>query len=209
MAGGCSWTRNWLTFDNSYYLLGLQYNSHSKDSYHLPSRGDAAVLNSSILSSARKDKRPTTATRRDAAAGDAAAGRGSRSNSTDEGATTSLAPFFHVNGKPGDLMWLPTDEALKESPEFYKYFTRYGAAAPVATPYSHSPVDTHHISVILNVWIRVLAGTPPIRKPSSRTTAWRTRRCRSWAVATSLADLSWYDCQPMCATPHSPLTINC
>ncbi len=61
MPGGCSWTRNWLTFDNSYYKIGL-------------SREISDVSTSN----------------------------------TYEG-----------------LLWLPTDEALKESPEFKTYFRKY------------------------------------------------------------------------------------
>ena len=61
MPGGCSWTQNWLTFDNSYYKTALSR--------------DILEANSS--------------------------------NTYDS------------------LLWLPTDEALKESPEFKTYFRKY------------------------------------------------------------------------------------
>jgi len=137
MAGGCSWTKNWLTFDNSYYELGMQYNVHSGDSRLGPGSNSTNVhgsgygdANTTVYSSARKEKKINTANRRDNnnRSGDGAGGN-SRNNSVDDSggsASTSanMSPFFSVSGKPDDLMWLPTDEALKESPEFSKYFLR-------------------------------------------------------------------------------------
>ena len=61
MPGGCSWTQDWLTFDNSYYKTAL-------------SREIGEVNGSNTYDS---------------------------------------------------LLWLPTDEALKESPEFKTYFRKY------------------------------------------------------------------------------------
>jgi L-ascorbate peroxidase len=69
MPGGCSWTKYWLTFDNSYY----------------------SRIDQLFQSSRSETNSPSTISRSD-----------------DE-----------------DLLWLPTDQALYDSPEFHLHFIRY------------------------------------------------------------------------------------
>lgn len=75
MAGGCSWTKYWLTFDNSYY-----------------SRIDQ-LFNKSLLD--RVDNANTPCSK------------------------------YHDDHDDEPLLWLPTDQALYDSPEFHPYFIKY------------------------------------------------------------------------------------
>lgn len=80
MAGGSSWTENWLTFDNSYFKRNPQMEMGANKTSGL----DITI------------------------------------NEVDDNSKTT-SPRTNQN----ELLWLPTDEALRKSPEFRSYFHQY------------------------------------------------------------------------------------
>lgn len=81
MAGGCSWTKLWLQFDNSYFqrIFDMPHHGHVRTSVSSPS-GSSNNNNTSV-----------------------------NFDSPNE----------------NELLWLPTDQALYDCPEYRTYFMRY------------------------------------------------------------------------------------
>jgi L-ascorbate peroxidase len=84
MAGGSSWTENWLTFDNSYFKRNPNMEMGSNRTI-----GTDITINEGDENSKSKYE----------------------SNSP--------------RANQDELLWLPTDEALRKSPEFRSYFHQY------------------------------------------------------------------------------------
>lgn len=107
MAGGCSWTEKWLTFDNSYYKRGL------------------------LVASVKGNN--TTVRTNSSAASTTSSGSGSYSSSYKKYNSSSDLSGSVVNKKRvvgntttyDELLWLPTDDALLTNPELKKYFVQY------------------------------------------------------------------------------------
>lgn len=107
MAGGCSWTEKWLTFDNSYYKRGLIVASYKNNNNNLENR----KTNSSAAS--------TTSS-----------GSGSYSNHNKSMSSNDKNAHIQKRNIGGnttydELLWLPTDDALFTNPELKKYFIQY------------------------------------------------------------------------------------
>ena len=82
MPGGCSWTKHWLTFDNTYFSRFLQQAPESND-------GDKKVSDTTASVSPL---------------------------STSEAETEETTKY---------LLYLPTDLALFNCPEFHPYVVKY------------------------------------------------------------------------------------
>ncbi len=106
MPGGCSWTRNWLTFDNSYYRNA--FISDEKKTYL-----------SSITSSERSEENTSLG------------GHflGAMSNpmrrTEDPNARKPVSLNQRLRLRDPQLLWLPTDNALETDPEFKSFFFTY------------------------------------------------------------------------------------
>jgi L-ascorbate peroxidase len=87
MPGGCSWTVNWLTFDNNYFKR---------------------------IKERRKANKKIS-------------DQDSDNQSSESGNATSSIPFNnnHQEIRQDELLWLPTDQALYDAPEFKQFFLMY------------------------------------------------------------------------------------
>ena len=97
MAGGCSWTKNWLQFDNSYYQR-----------IHSLLKKSDVVDNANLLVSTSTSMSSSTAS----------------SNRTK--VQTNLNPTSD-DENDDVLLWLTTDWALYNSSEFRPHFLRYAS----------------------------------------------------------------------------------
>ncbi len=104
MPGGCSWTKNWLDFDNSYFKR-LEYLIKFSDSNtnHLESFMTGNFMSPAASGSPRHNTNT---------------GSNGIENVNDE--TNS-----DEDEDDSELLWLPTDQALYDSPEFRPYFIKY------------------------------------------------------------------------------------
>lgn len=82
MAGGCSWTKLWLQFDNSYFQRIFDMPHHHHNAPHLSFQ----------------------------------------TGNTNSPSVMSSTGFPDAEN---ELLWLPTDQALYDSPEYRTYFLRY------------------------------------------------------------------------------------
>lgn len=120
MSGGCSWTRNWLQFDNSYFRGSV--NNGSDDDKEHPNE-----LPRAILSTMRQMRRTSLV---------GGATPGAVPVASIEGEELKHFPKNFVERNPvsqnwinherdPELLWLPTDNALQTDPEFRTHFQRY------------------------------------------------------------------------------------
>lgn len=126
MPGGCSWTKNWLTFDNSYYTI-----LHT----HQSKRRSSAAL--SIASSTKEKERNSESEQADTDESFSNACMNPKaplSNSSSSAGPNSNAKSPKSGPCMGDadstidttqLLWTSTDKAVAESPEFSGYFRQF------------------------------------------------------------------------------------
>jgi len=105
MAGGCSWTEKWLTFDNSYFKRGLIVASYKNSNIELKRTHSSAASTTS-------------------------SGSGTYSNTKSMHSTDKSGSHIQKRNIAGntiydELLWLPTDDALLTNPELKKYFIQY------------------------------------------------------------------------------------
>ncbi len=111
MPGGCSWTKNWLEFDNSYFKRLDSMIKYSDENIHydnnsFPSETFTSPSNNHKYQNSRNS-----------------------GDDTDEEEDDS------------ELLWLPTDQALYDSPEFRPYFIKYAnSKLDFFDDYSHAHV---------------------------------------------------------------------
>lgn len=107
MAGGCSWTVNWLTFDNSYFCTKRGVGAD----------GSASIAPS--VASTPASSKATTPTLIGPSSSSSTINTKDSSSHAASTTTTSSTPAA------ASLLWLPTDKALATSPEFSIHFKRY------------------------------------------------------------------------------------
>jgi L-ascorbate peroxidase len=114
MPGGCSWTKNWLTFDNSYF----------KNEF-VDSRRDMFIVEKlqGVSENSGNDKN-TAAESEEIKTHEAAMKNPMRKN-FNLGDRTPVAQGLKRGLRDPDLLWLPSDNALETDPEFQPIFRKY------------------------------------------------------------------------------------
>ena len=106
MPGGCSWTRNWLTFDNSYYrnaFIGDEKKAYMSLVVSNKNSTDEQAHNSHLFSAISNPMRRTV----------------------DPNARNPVRLKEQLRLRDPQLLWLPTDNALETDPEFKSFFFIY------------------------------------------------------------------------------------
>ena len=103
--GGCSWTMNWLTFDNSYYTI--RRGKRSQNVHVVRDSGVDTVV--STPASTRPIQTPFRESNSDG-------------NGGNPYTSATVAPSTSGSMSQNQLLWLPTDRVLAETPEFSCYF---------------------------------------------------------------------------------------
>jgi catalase (peroxidase I) len=130
MSGGCSWTRNWLQFDNSYYLRifeelqflnkqQLQSKQHEKLNTNLFINNNKNNNNNNKNSNKKNNLNNT-----DIKSNNNNNNDNNNNNNNNDNNDNNNNNNNNSNEKE-ELLWLPTDQALFDSPEFRPYFIRY------------------------------------------------------------------------------------
>ena len=139
MPGGCSWTRNWQQFDNSYFQEAAGQ-SASTDS------DSKAAL--STLQHMRRSSLTAPA------AADAAEGAGKVMLPQRYAIRKPVSANWAEHGRDPELLWLPTDNALQTDPEFRAHFQLYARDQAVSesahVPISRAPCPRSSILVDTN-----------------------------------------------------------
>ena len=127
MPGGCSWTRNWQQFDNSYFQVAA-------------GQGDSTDSDSKAALSTLQHMRRTSLTTPAAAA------------AVEEDEKVMLPKRYEIrnpvsanwakHGRDPELLWLPTDNALQTDPEFRPHFQLYAKDQAVSVSAHVSRVST-------------------------------------------------------------------
>ncbi len=100
MPGGCSWTRNWLQFDNSYFRMGKnELVSDVPTSFHDTNDCSSSAGNGNTIPNATAE--------------------------SEVQAPKTQSDHWVEYGRDPELLWLPTDNALQTDPEFCTYFELY------------------------------------------------------------------------------------
>ncbi len=106
MPGGCSWTRNWLTFDNSYYrnaFIGDEKKAYMSSVVSNKNSTDEQSHNKHLFSAISNPMRRTV----------------------DPNARNPVGLNQQLRLRDPQLLWLPTDNALETDPEFKSFFFTY------------------------------------------------------------------------------------
>jgi L-ascorbate peroxidase len=109
MPGGCSWTKNWLTFDNSYYRNAFAGSDKSVYTANLASVSENEQQNdhkNQLFSAISNPMRMTT----------------------NPKARTPVNLNQLLRKRDPQLLWLPTDNALETDPELKSFFFTYAAS---------------------------------------------------------------------------------
>jgi len=108
MAGGCSWTEKWLTFDNTYYKRGLIVASYKNNNLNMVRSNSSAASTTSSGSGNYSNYN-----------------KNNNNNNNNNNTSTINKKYIIGNTTFDDLLWLPTDDALLNNPELSKYFHQY------------------------------------------------------------------------------------
>jgi hypothetical protein len=128
MAGGISWTPNWLTFDNSYYTLNLNNNSTHNSIASLNDNQRLASTTSSVVNT------PRPVSDQQADVSQTPMNRLMQSVQHISTTASTMSNISVLNSSvnevdKSELCWFSTDAAMAESSEFAPYF-RYYAQHP-------------------------------------------------------------------------------
>ena len=112
MPGGCSWTKNWLTFDNSYYrnaFAGTDKAAYMSTLVDEDGERDGESQENHLFSAISNPMRMTT----------------------NPKARTPVNLNHLLRLRDPELLWLPTDNALETDPELKSFFFMYAKSQQV------------------------------------------------------------------------------
>lgn len=132
MAGGCSWTTNWLTFDNSYftqkrnnvnYLNNNNSINNSSSHHHHHHHQNNNIINNTNNNEIKSVINTPSSNNSSNDIGNTSLINIDNTINKNDILLNSMTPSLLISSS--QLLWLPTDQALLDSPEFSIHFKKY------------------------------------------------------------------------------------